>query len=99
MGAMWGNRVYGVKGVMEYFEKFFKVWDMFPDLGSHGYWVRVRQWCVVQICLGFLIFFWWEMTSGDDNFSDKGRGDWQEGMGDGLYCGEVDGNESEGSGV
>ena len=39
------------------------------------------------------------MTSGDDNFSDKGRSDWQEGMGDGLYCGEVGGNESEGSGV
>ena len=37
------------------------------------------------------------MTLGDDHFSDMGKGDRQQGIGDGWYRGDVGG--SEGSGV
>ena len=41
---------------MEYIQEFFKIWVVFSNLSGHGDRVRVRWWCIVYICLGFLIF-------------------------------------------
>ena len=52
----WWVGVEGVKGVVEYFKECFWVGVVFFDLGGNGDWVRIRGWCVSEVCLGFLIF-------------------------------------------
>ena len=70
---MWGVGVEGVEGMVEYFQECFWVGVVFFDLGGDGDWVRIGRRCVSKIRLGFFVF-WWEITSGDDDFSDFG--DW-----------------------
>ena len=41
---------------MEYFQECFWVGVVFFDLSGDGDWVRIRGWCVSEVCLGFLIF-------------------------------------------
>ena len=53
---MWRVGVEGVEGVMEYFQECFWVGVVFFDLGGDGDRVRVREWCVSEIRLGFLVF-------------------------------------------
>ena len=52
----WWVGVEGVEGVVEYFQECFWVGVVFFDLSGDSDRVRIRGWCVSEVCLGFLIF-------------------------------------------